>query len=151
MNELFTTIKVGDFNVVILKNNGWINYTKLCRDLTGIRTKFRDLINDNRETFLKLFNSYEQNSCSEFTTAKISIRNLEGKNLLLSYNNIDINFKGTYGPRYLLDFIIIKCDISYYKLIHEALESIDNNLNNKSFNDEINEIENRPFIPGLIV
>lgn len=145
MNELFTIAKVRDFDVIILKDNGWINYTKLCKDLTGIRTKFRDLINDNKETFLKLFTSYEQNSWREFPPTEISIQNLKRIHLLLSYNNVDNNFKGTYGPKYLLDFIIIKCDISYYKLIHEALELIDNyaNSNNKSVNDEINEIKER--------
>lgn len=59
MSKLFIAAKIRDFDVVILKDNGWINYTKLCKDLTGIRTKFRDLINDNKQTFLKLFDSYE--------------------------------------------------------------------------------------------
>lgn len=145
MSNLFTTAKVRDFDVIILKENGWINYTKLCKDLTGIRTKFRDLILDNKQTFSKLFESYEENSRREFPPTEISIQNLEQVYLLITYNNVGNNFKGTYGPRYLLDFIIIKCDISYYKLIHEALELIDNyaNLNNSSFEDEIKGIEER--------
>lgn len=50
---------------------------------------------------------------------------------------------GTYGPRYMLDFIIMTCDISYYKLIHEALESIDNYsiTTNTSFTKEIENIK----------
>ena len=32
---------------------------------------------------------------------------------------------GTYMPRYLLDYVIMTCDISYYKLIHELMDSID--------------------------
>ncbi len=33
--------------------------------------------------------------------------------------------RGTYMPRYLLDYVIMTCDISYYKLIHELMDTID--------------------------
>lgn len=47
MNLNFTLAKARDFDVVILKENGWINYTKLCKDLTGKSEKFRRLIIDS--------------------------------------------------------------------------------------------------------
>lgn len=41
-------------------------------------------------------------------------------------NNPEIaRISGTYMPRYLLDYVIMTCDIGYYKLIHELMDSID--------------------------
>lgn len=60
--------------------------------------------------------------------------------ILKSYGSIqqvkNKDYVGTYGPRYMLDFIIMTCNVKYYKSIHDALELIDNyvNLNDSSFN-----------------
>ena len=144
MSELFATAKVRDFDVVILKENGWINYTKLCKDLTGKSEKFRHLINDN-EQLQVLIRNYEYNlSTAEFRGTQFTVIKLTELDILKTFNkNVDNNYKGTYGPRYMLDFIIMTCNISYYKLIHEALESIDNytSATNKSFTAEINDIK----------
>lgn len=147
MSELFTTAKVRDFDVVILKENGWINYTKLCKDLTGKSEKFRNLLKDS-EQLHELIKSYENLSTVEFHGRNITITNLVEMNILSTFKNpkeYDSMYIGTYGPRYMLDFIIMTCNISYYKLIHEALELIDNyaNLNNSSFENEIKGIEER--------
>lgn len=145
MSELFTTTKVRDFDVVILKENGWINYTKLCKDLTGFDEKFRRLIGSN-EDMQFIIKEYEKIGTDEMVGTKFTIINLTKIGILKTFNSgVGNDFKGTYGPRYMLDFIIITCNVKYYKLIHEALELIDNyaNLNNSSFEDEIKGIEER--------
>ena len=141
MNTNFTLAKARDFDVVILKENGWINYTKLCRDLTGNEDKFRSLINKNTSLQI-LIKSYENLRPENSPVLDFTINNLTKLNILKQFNNYrqvgEINV-GTYGPRYMLDFIIMTCNINYYKLIHEALESIDNytSTTGKSFDEEI--------------
>ena len=76
MNANFTLAKARDFDVVILKENGWINYTKLCKDLTGKSEKFRHLIGDN-ETLKHLITLYEPKlMTAEFRGHEINISNL---------------------------------------------------------------------------
>ena len=145
MSELFTVAKARDFDVIILKENGWINYTKLCKDLTGKTEKFRNLIKDN-ESLHQLIMIHIQNlGTVEFHGTQFNVENLSKLNILKTFNKVENNFKGTYGPRYMLDFIIMTCNIKYYKSIYDALELIDDyaNLNNSSFKEEINGIEER--------
>ena len=46
---------------------------------------------------------------------------------------------GTYGPRYLIDWLIMIENPIYYSLVHELLETIDEGaqLKNRSFDDEL--------------
>ena len=147
MSELFATTKVRDFDVVILKENGWINYTKLCKDLTGKSDKFKGLIRKNPDLHQLILSYNERLMKGPQSLHEITIDNLIKLNIFIKYGSIlqvkNPNYVGTYGPRYILDFIIMTCNISYYKLIHEALESIDNytSATNKSFITEINDIK----------
>lgn len=144
MTERFIIAKARDLDVVVLKENGWINYTKLCTDLTSNNDKFRSLINKNTN-LQTLILSHEKISTGEFSGTQITVNKLTELHVLMFFNNIDNKFKGTYGPRYMLDFIIMTCDITYYKLIHDALETIDDysNVNNSSFKQEIETIKNK--------
>ena len=119
MNLNFTLAKARDFDVVILKENGWINYTKLCKDLTGKSEKFRRLIIDS-EQLHELIKSYESKLMTEeFLGHEINVTNLVNCGILKSFGSIqqvkNKDYVGTYGPRYMLDFIIMTCNISYYK------------------------------------
>ena len=50
---------------------------------------------------------------------------------------------GTYGPRYLLDFLLFNVDISYYDSIHETIEALDaySQTMNKSLAQELEELK----------
>ena len=102
MSELFTTAKVRDFDVVILKENGWINYTKLCRDLTNNDDKFRSLINKNT-SLQTLIQSYENLRPENSPVLEFTIKSLTNLNILKQFNNykqVGESNVGTYGPRY---------------------------------------------------
>ena len=57
-NSKFIKTKERDFDMVILKESGWINYTKLCKNLTGNEDKFRSLVNKNTSLQI-LIKNYE--------------------------------------------------------------------------------------------
>ena len=121
--------KARDFEVIVRSDNGFINYTKLCQQINDGHVPFRNI--KMNEEFKRLCIQMENNSAgipaelpevSLYEQIKDRIEITEtGSSKSEDRNRI----AGTYMPRYLLDYVIMTCDISYYKLIHELIDVID--------------------------
>ena len=158
----FKFAKARDFEI-IADAEGRINYTKLLTQITGDRNKLRDICKDN-SAVLDVIRSYDEDKLLVWNE-KYGLNSMEGNPSIAQEENIslpstmtisqlqqagifiehrggskEIQFlTGTYGPRYLLDIFIILTRPSYYKLIHELLETIEegSQLKNRSFNEEL--------------
>ena len=161
----FRYSKARDFEVII-DSNGYINYSKLLEQITGNRKKLLQLCEWNTSVF-KLIYDYEKekidaylhkqekSSVSRFLDTEendenlslpktMTVTQLVEANVFIIYNGgTHRELWGTYGPRYLLDILIILSDVSYYKLIHNTLEAIDAYAieNNKAFTDELERLK----------
>ena len=69
----------------------------------------------------------------------MTVSQLKQAGIFIEHRGKPNNVAGSYGPRYLLDILIILTRPEYYKLIHELLDSIDDGaqLKNRSFDDEL--------------
>ena len=125
----YKLVKARDFEVIVRSDNGFINYTKLCQQINDGKKPFYNI--KQSETFQNLCIQMEFNSqgipcelpeVSLYEQIKDRIEITEtGSSKSEDRNRV----AGTYMPRYLLDYVIMTCDISYYKLIHELMDSID--------------------------
>ena len=75
----------------------------------------------------------------------IEVEALENANILIVRRGGSISnarLRGTYGPRYLLDFLLFNADVSYYDSIHETIETLDAYAQqmNKSLAQELEEL-----------
>lgn len=157
----FHYAKARDFEVIV-DAEGRINYTKLLAQITGDRQKLKHLCEDN-SSVLDVIRSYNEDKLLAWkektkdipsggnppdgNTHENSLRTMSVSQLTNAgiFHNVlggasKFSFlRGTYGPRYLLDIFIILTRPSYYKLIHELLETIDegSQLKNRSFDDEL--------------
>ena len=125
----YKLVKARDFEVIVRSDNGFINYTKLCQQINDNRRPFSQL--KKSETFQRLCIQMENSS------GRIRPEQLDGSLYEQIKDRIEIEeggrqqdpiiarISGTYMPRYLLDYVIMTCDIGYYKLIHELMDSID--------------------------
>ena len=158
----FKLAKARDFEVIV-DAEGRINYTKLLTQITGDENKLSNMCRFN-SSILDVVRSYDEDKLlvwkgkfgSNSIPRKLGIAQ-EGNNSLPDTMTVsqlkqasiftehrggskEVQFlTGTYGPRYLLDILIILTRPSYYKLIHELLETIDNgsHLKNRSFDEEL--------------
>ena len=76
----------------------------------------------------------------------IEVDALENANILIVRRGGSISnaiLRGTYGPRYLLDFLLFNVDVSYYDSIHETIEALDAyaQTTNKSLAQELEELK----------
>ena len=85
---------------------------------------------------------------SEINDFLSSIKNIEidclvDAGILVSRIGKPNKLAGTYGPRYLLDFLLFNVDISYYDSIHETIEALDtySQTMNKSLAQELEELK----------
>ena len=124
----YKLVKARDFEVIVRSDNGFINYTKLCQQINDGKKPFYKV--KDTQTFKYLCIQMENHdqlicrSCSDvslYEEIKSRIEMTEEGNSTPEIARIS----GTYMPRYLLDYVIMTCDISYYKLIHELMDSID--------------------------
>ena len=143
---------------IIVMEDGRINLTKFCQ-MFGNK-EFRDLrrTKEFKWIVIGIENSKlnRKEKSSNFTTAGIpAVVNEAQKWSLSSYDQLekmvfyesprgDIRspagkVSGTYGPRYLIDWLIMNENPIYYSLVHELLDSIDDGaqLKNRSFVDEL--------------
>ena len=143
---------------IIVMEDGRINLTKFCQ-MFGNK-EFRDLrrTKEFKWIVIGIENSKldRKEKSSNFTTAGIpAVVNEAQKWSLSSYDQLekmvfyesprgDIRspagkVSGTYGPRYLIDWLIMIENPIYYSLVHELLDSIDDGaqLKNRSFDDEL--------------
>ena len=161
----FRYSKARDFEVII-DSNDYINYSKLLEQISGQTEKLR-LLCKNNSSILTLIYDYEKEKIDEWMkkTMKSSVRlfsRTEENDEILSLPqtmtisqlveaNVFIVYTGgthrelwgTYGPRYLLDILIMFTDVRYYRCIHETLEAIDAYAieNNKSFANELKQLQ----------
>ena len=164
----FRYSKARDFEVII-DSNDYINYSKLLESITGNRKKLLQLCEWNGEIFTLIYD-YEKEKIDAYLHKQeksevsrnldtsendeilslpktMTVTQLVEANIFVVYNGANSKANricsGTYGPRYLLDILIILSDVSYYKLIHDTLESIDAYAieNNKSFTGELERLK----------
>ena len=131
--ENFTYAKARDFEILVHKESGFINYTKLCKDLTDDRKAFRNLFKYNPGFQALILSFIQENNPGAVTprseTINFNVSYLVSQNVLINFNkDVKLNEMGTYGPKWMLDYIILHFKPEYYKLIHEALETIDDVL-----------------------
>ena len=157
----FHMAKARDFEVIV-DAEGRINYTKLLAQITGDRQKLKHLCEDN-SSVLDVIRSYNEDkllawnektknipsggfppdgNTHENPPRTMSVSQLTNAGIFHDVLGGASKFsflRGTYGPRYLLDIFIILTRPSYYKLVHELLDSIDDGaqLKNRSFDDEL--------------
>ena len=124
----YKLVKARDFEVIVRSDNGFINYTKLCQQINDGKKPFYNI--KANETFKRLCIQMEihepgiPGACSDarlYEQIKSRIEITEEGNSTSEIARIS----GTYMPRYLLDYVIMTCDIGYYKLVHELMDSID--------------------------
>ena len=136
---MFEIINISEFDIIRLKTNKWINYTKLCKNLNN---NFKTIINENIN-MSKLIKTHEN------INYEITLKNLIKNNILIKYSNVEDKFKGVYGPEYMLEFIIFTCDITYHKIILDSLKfKYEDKIENKSidvFDSQIEDIFNTQF------
>ena len=167
---VFRTVKARDREVII-DADGLINYTTMMRDITGNRYSFRDICRDNRSLYAHVLHhdrkKLEAWASKELARTKKSstggnppveeineflseIRTIEIEGLV----NAGIlvvrkggptstsSYRGTYGPRYLLDFLLFNVDVVYYDAVHETMEALDAfaQKTNKSLVQELEEL-----------
>ena len=125
----YKLVKARDFEVIVRSDNGFINYTKLCQQINDNRRPFSQL--KKAETFKRLciqmeFSAGRIRPAENVTSLYEQIKDHIEITTSGSNNNVDLaRVAGTYMPRYLLDYVIMTCDIGYYKLIHELMDTID--------------------------
>ena len=125
----YKLVKARDFEVIVRSDNGFINYTKLCQQINDGKKPFYNI--KANETFKRLCIQIEEpspgnpgdgNESSLYEQIKERIEiEITGGDRGSEMERI----RGTYMPRYLLDYVVMTCDVSYYKLIHELMDSID--------------------------
>ena len=170
--SVFMTVKARDREVIV-DENGYINYSKLMESITGNRDSFRGICRKNqslcahvlhhdkakleawaeqelKKTKKSKARSFDRTSeIDDFLSSikTIEIEALIEANILIAYSgsgNKDIRrCSGTYGPRYLLDFLLFNVDVSYYDSIHETIEALDAyaQTTNKSLAQELEELK----------
>ncbi len=125
----YKLVKARDFEVIVRSDNSFINYTRLCQQINGGKKPFYNIkVNEDfKRICIQMENSSpgipgDENKASLYEQIKdrIEITITGGK----EGSELE-KLRGTYMPRYLLDYVIMTCDISYYKLIHELMDSID--------------------------
>ena len=122
--ENFTYAKARDFEILIHKESGFINYTKLCKDLTGNNESFRILLRSNPGFQALILSFIQENNPGPTSpgseTINFNISYLTTQNILINFNkDVKLNEMGTYGPKWMLDYIILHFKPEYYKLIHQ--------------------------------
>ena len=159
----FRYSKARDFEVII-DANGYINYSKLLERISGNRKKLLQLCESNSGVFDNVYEYEKEKIDAWLKTTKslmsgfpdikeideilslpktMTVAQLVEANVFVEYKGKPNNIAGTYGPRYLIDVLIIFTDSKYYKRIHETLEAIDAYAvaNNKSFSGELERIQ----------
>ena len=169
---IFMTVKARDREVIV-DENGLINYTRLMETITGSRDSFRSVCRNNSGLYAHvLYHDREKleawakkeltktkksevrlnsrtSEINEFLSSikTIEIDTLVKAHILVVYNGANSKANracsGTYGPRYLLDFLLFNVDSIYYASVHETIEAIDAYAQhmNKSLAQEFEELK----------
>ena len=156
-NHTFKMTKARGKEIIVMED-GRINLTKFCQ-MFGDKA-FRDLrkTKEFKWIVIGVENSQldrKEKSPNFMTESFLSVINEAQKWSLSSYAQLEKmvfyeaphgkptskegKVSGTYGPRYLIDWLIMIENPIYYSLVHELLNSIDDGaqLKNRSFDDEL--------------
>ena len=89
--ENFTYAKARDFEILVHKESGFINYTKLCKDLTGNRKSFNKLIETNPGFQSLILSFIQENNMSPtrdtFQTSNFNVKYLVSQNTCLMFKS----------------------------------------------------------------
>lgn len=128
MNKDFKIIQYMDLNLVIHIPTKMINYTRLCKDLknTTDHNIFRKMISNNLrlwEIILRHELNKKIQNVNDFISKPRNIQTLIDFDILHNFKRgISPKYFGTYGPQYLLIFMIVNCSAQYYdKIINEII------------------------------
>lgn len=95
----------------------FINYSKLCKNITGIKQKFKDICKDNKliieiiynnepDKFQSLLNDEITDKLKYLKQLKFNISKFIELGIFETFRGYPSKISGTYGPRYLLDGIL---------------------------------------------
>ena len=116
-NEDFTISRSRGVEIILRMRNGSINYTKLCECIGSI--SFRRLKDkDHFQQFVEQYYNYKNSTTSRY----IDIEDMIFTNFPESENDI---IGGIYGPKWILDYVLISSNVKYYSLIHKLIEAAD--------------------------
>ena len=94
----------------------YINYSKLCKDLTGVKQKFKDICKDNKSIVELIYNNEPikfhsllsediKDELKYLKRLKFNVSRFIDLGILEIFKGYPNKIAGTYGPRYLLDGI----------------------------------------------
>lgn len=130
LNNQFSSFEFADLKVIVHKDSGFINYSRLCKDLktTTIQSCFKKMINSNQ----KLWDIIMLYECKEELKYKQrNIQTLVDLGIFKIFSNgVSPKYFGTYGPLYLFNYVVMSTNIKYYKYI-----------NGNKLNDTLNNVE----------
>lgn len=128
MNKDFKIIQYMDLELVVHVPTKMINYTRLCKDLrnTTDHNIFRKMISNNLRLW-EIIIRHELNkkiqNVDDFISKPRNVQTLINLNILHNFKQgVSPKYFGTYGPKYLLMFIIFNCSAKYYiRIINEMI------------------------------
>lgn len=113
----FRIEKARGFEIVICLDDGFINYSKLCESITGVKQKFKDICKDN-SSIIDLIYAFEPHKLSKIASGGFpSDENIDEILTKIKKEKFDVNkfrelgifkvftggdnpsLRGTYGPR----------------------------------------------------
>ena len=118
LNKQFSSFEFVDFNVIVHKESGFINYSRLCKDLktTTVQSCFKKIINSNQKIW-DIIMLYENKE--ELKYKPRNIQTLVDLGIFKIFiNGVSPKYFGTYGPSYLFNYVVMNTNIKYYKYIN---------------------------------
>jgi hypothetical protein len=126
-NSEFYITKFVDIDLLIHRKTGFINYTKLCKDLKSSdnNNHFKRIISSNSKIWDIIF-TYENNE--QLYNGPRTIKHLSDMKVFkIIVNGVSPKYFGTYGPKYLFNYVVLTANIGYYKYLNfnEPIENIE--------------------------
>lgn len=116
-DEDFTVSRSRGIEIILRIRNSSINYSKLC-DCIG-STSFRRLKDkDHFQQFVEQYYNYKNLATTKYS----DIEKMIFTNFPESENE---TIGGIYGPKWILDYVLISTNVKYYSLIHKLIEAAD--------------------------
>lgn len=118
LNKQFSSFEFADFDVIVHKESGFINYSRLCKDLktTTVQSCFKKIINSNQKIW-DIIMLYENKE--ELKYKPRNIQTLVDLGIFKIFiNGVSPKYFGTYGPSYLFNYVVMNTNIKYYKYIN---------------------------------
>ena len=119
-NTQFKTIDYFGFEVIIHIPTKTINYTKFCKFLKQTKNHniFKNMIHYNSKLWdiIISFEAHKIKNLDEFMMKPKNISTLVEEKIFYTFmSKVNPHYFGTYGPEYLLPYLILNCGPIYYK------------------------------------